>query len=70
MAAKPLKMLSNGEPSTLGNWHGLCVAFFGEESKATAFIRAKMDDQGPDEEVLSDEGQLLHALLQMAQESQ
>ena len=61
-----MKMLSTGMPSTLGNWFILCQAFFGDESKATQFIKDKMDDQGSDMEVLADEGQLLYALGQMA----
>jgi hypothetical protein len=62
----PVKMLSTGVPSTLGNWHALCQAMFGADSSATKFIKDKMDEQGPDEQVLSDEGQLLYALAQMA----
>ena len=60
-----MKMLSTGQPSTLANWHALCQAMFGPESKATVFIKEKMDAQGPDMEVVSDEGQLLYALVQM-----
>jgi hypothetical protein len=58
-------MMSTGVPSTLGNWYGLCQAFFGEESEATKFIKEKLDTQGWDEEVLADEGQLLYALVQI-----
>jgi hypothetical protein len=64
-----MKMLSTGVPSTLGNWHALCVATFGEESPATAFIKAKLDAQGADMEVVADEGQVLYALMQMATSS-
>lgn len=60
-----MRMLSNGLESTLGNWHALCSAFFGEDSRATLFIKAKMDAQGPDMEVLADEKQLLHVLMAM-----
>lgn len=60
-----MKMLSTGVPSTLGNWHALCKATFGEESKATQYIKEKMDAQGPDEEVIADEGQLIQALVLM-----
>lgn len=62
---QPVPMLTTGQPSTLGNWHALCVSFFGEESPATKFIKAKLDEQGPDEAVLSDEGQLIFALITM-----
>jgi len=57
--------LSTGAPSTLGNWHALCVAMFGEDSPATAFIKWKLDQQGPDMPVIADEGQLLYSLLVM-----
>lgn len=61
-----MPMLSTGQPSTLANWHALCVSFFGEKSPATEFIKAKLDEQGPNMAVLSDERQLLFALLSMA----
>jgi len=60
-----MKMLSMGLPSTLANWHMLCAFIFGTESPATQFIKDKMDEQGPDMEVLADESQLLYALGQM-----
>lgn len=59
-------ILSSGLPSTLGNWHRLCVITFGLDSPATVFIKAKLDEQGEDMPVLADEGQLLLALMQMA----
>lgn len=62
---QPVPMLSTGQPSTLANWHALCISFFGEESPATAFIKAKLDEQGPNEAVISDEGQLILALISM-----
>jgi hypothetical protein len=58
-------LMSTGVPSTLGNWHAMCVAVFGAESPATAFIKAKLDAQGPDMAVIADEGQLLYALMVM-----
>ena len=64
-APEPTPVLSMGLPSTLGNWHRLCMATFGAESPATAFIKAKLDAQGADMAVLADEGQLLQALVQM-----
>lgn len=57
--SKEVRMLSIGIPSTLGNWFDLSNRFFGEDSKATAFIKEKLDEQGPDEEVVADEGQML-----------
>jgi hypothetical protein len=59
------QMLSTGMPSTLGNWYNICLFVFGEDSKATAFIKDKLDAQGADEEVLSDEQQLMYALTQI-----
>jgi hypothetical protein len=61
----PVPMMSTGVPSTLGNWHAMCLATFGDGSAATAFIKAKLDEQGADMAVLSDEGQLLYALMVM-----
>lgn len=60
-----MRMLSTGVPSTLGNWYDLCKVTFGEESMATLFIKEKMDESGRDEEVLTDESQLLHVLGRM-----
>ena len=62
---RPAPMMSTGQPSTLGNWHNMCVLVFGVDSSATQFIKAKLDAQGADMAVLADEGQLLHALIQM-----
>jgi hypothetical protein len=57
--------LSTGAASTLGNWYDLSAAFFGPESKATLFLKEKLDAQGRDEPVLANEGQLIMALAQM-----
>ena len=57
-----MKTMSTGQPSTLGNWHAMTKAVFGEDSPATLFLQDKIDKQGSDEEVIADEGQLLHAL--------
>jgi hypothetical protein len=59
------KLLSTGDPSTLGNWRKLSAAFFGEDSAPTKFIQGKIDEQGEDMEVVSDEGQFILALLAM-----
>lgn len=58
-------MLSIGVPSTLGNWYKLCVAVFGVDSPATAFIREKLDEQGSDMEVIADERQMLTVLIDL-----
>jgi len=60
-----IPMMSTGQASTLGNWHALCVAMFGADSPATAFIKAKLDEQGEGMPVITDEGQLLYSLLAM-----
>ena len=67
---RPAPTLSNGLPSTLGNWHRLCVITFGIDSPPTLFIKARLDEQGPEMAVLADEGQLLLALMQMAIDGQ
>jgi hypothetical protein len=61
----PVPMMSTGQPSTLGNWHAMCVAMFGADSPATAFIKARLDEQGADMPVIAPEGQLLYSLLHM-----
>lgn len=58
-------LMSTGVPSTLKNWHTITATFFGEDSAATKFIKDKMDEQGEDEAVLSDERQLIYALWQI-----
>lgn len=60
-----IPMMSTGQASTLGNWHAMCVAMLGADSPATAFIKAKMDEQGEGMPVITDEGQLLYTLLMM-----
>ena len=62
---REVPLMSTGQPSTLENWHALCVAVFGADSPATAYIAAKMAEQGADMAVLADESQLLYALIEM-----
>lgn len=57
-----MKKLSTGADSTLGNWYSLCVAVFGKDSAPSLFVAEKIAKQGSDEEVITDEGQLLAAL--------
>lgn len=59
------KKLSTGQDSTLGNWHDLSTTFFGAESGATKYIQSKIDEQGRDEEVVADEGQMIYLLTNM-----
>lgn len=58
-----MKEMSVGMPSTLGNWHKMSVAIFGPDSRATKFLQDKIDVQGPDEEVIADEAQLIQVLV-------
>lgn len=59
--------LSTGDDSTLENYRKLCVAFFGENSKATKFIDDKIKESPnrEKEEVLQDENQMVLLLLGM-----
>ena len=58
-----MKEMSVGMPSTLGNWHKMSSAVFGPDSRATEFLQKKIDEQGPDEEVIADEAQLIQVLV-------
>lgn len=60
-----VKLMSTGQPSTLGNWYKMCAAYFGKDSSPTLFIKEKMDQQGEDQPVIADEGQLLSVLGKM-----
>lgn len=59
--------LSTGADSTLGEYRKLAAAFFGADSKAVAFIDQKIKDSpnGENEEVLADEGQMVHVLMSL-----
>lgn len=59
--------LSTGADSTLGEYRKLAVAFIGAGSKAVAFIDQKIKDSpnGEKEEVLADEGQMVHVLMSL-----
>lgn len=60
-----MKMLSNGQESTLLNWLHLTATLLGPETKAFNFLKQKADEQGFDEEVIADEQQLLNLLSTM-----
>lgn len=60
-----MRKLSTGVDSTLGNWYDLCMIAFGEGSRATNLIKAKMDEQGRNAEVIAEEEQLLFVLVNM-----
>lgn len=63
-----MKKLSTGQDSTLENWITYSSLVFGENSKATKFLKNKADDSpnGLQEEVIADEGQLIMVLARMA----
>ncbi len=62
-----MKKMSTGEDSTLGNWLKMTKTVFGKDSKAALFLEEKISqaEKGPEEEVLADEGQLVHHLRQI-----
>lgn len=59
---KPVKLLSTGQPSTLGTYRKLSCTVFGEDSKAVKFLDDKIAKQGEGEIVLADERQMLYLL--------
>lgn len=63
-----MKMLSTGQESTLANYLILATGFFGEDSGAVKFLRDKIaaSPNGPDEEVLADEAQMVLLLSNLA----
>jgi hypothetical protein len=60
-----MNKISTGEPSTLGTYRRIALRLFGEESKAVRFFDAKITEQGEDEEVLSDERQVILLINQL-----
>lgn len=59
-----MKKLSTGQDSTLGEYRKLAAAVFGEDSGAVKFLDEKIKEQGEDEEVIADEGQVIYLLMQ------
>lgn len=59
-----MKKLSTGQDSTLENWIKLSTMAFGKDSKATNFLEEKIKiyPEGLQEEVISDESQLITVL--------
>jgi hypothetical protein len=57
--------LSTGVDSTLKNYRDMCMAMFGADSKSVEFFNKKIEDQGEDEPVLSDEQQMIYLIGQM-----
>lgn len=62
-----MKKLTTGHDSTLGNYLMLSEAVFGKDSPASAFLREKIEKspKGADDEVIADEGQMVHMLGQL-----
>lgn len=65
-----MKMLSVGIPSTLGNWRGLCLVAFGEESKPVKYFDTMIEKEGPEAEVIADEAQLLNVCIGMMRDEE
>jgi len=53
-------------PSTLGEYHDLCVVLFGKDSRATQFLAEKIMAQGRNEAVLAADSQMRYLLFSMA----
>jgi hypothetical protein len=62
---KVQKLLSTGEPSTLGVYRKMASALFGMDSKAVAFLDQKIIEQGEGEQVIANEGQMIQLLFQL-----
>jgi len=60
-----MRKLSTGADATLGNVRALCVAFFGEDSAATAWLDAQISEQGVDQPVIADEYLVVYALAEI-----
>ncbi len=63
--------LSTGQPSTLGSYLKLCELIFGRDSAQTHFIENKIMESpnGPDEEVIAHETQMLYLLVNLTPET-
>ena len=57
-----MKKLSTGDDSTLGNYRKLAAVFFGEDSGGVKYLDKKIAEQGEEEEVVADEGQMIYLL--------
>lgn len=62
-----MNRISTGEPSTLEIYLAMCKIMFGSDSRATKFIEEKIKDalNGKDEEVLTDESQMINVLIEI-----
>lgn len=64
-----MKQLSVGADSNLKNWRDLASIAFGADSGATKYLNAQIAEKGENEEVLADEGQFIHFLWEMSNET-
>ena len=60
-----MKKLSTGVDSTLAEYRDLSLIFFGKEGKAVAFLDEKIEKEGANQEVLTDEAQMIQLLHQI-----
>lgn len=62
-----MPIISTGHPSTLATYRMLCVALWGEGSRAVAFMDRKIKEapNGADAGVIADERQVLMLLVQI-----
>ena len=65
MSERECPKLTTGHDSTLGNWRLLCAAVFGEDGPSVKFFDDKIAEQGADEWVVADEGQMMYAVMSM-----
>lgn len=63
--------LSTGQDSTLGSYLKMCELIFGKDSNQTRFIENKIMESpnGPDEEVIAAENQMLYLLVNLKPET-
>jgi len=57
-----MKTLSTGQPSTLKTYRDNTKALFGQDSPAVQWLNKRIEDQGEEEEVIADEGQMIQLI--------
>jgi hypothetical protein len=64
-----MQKMSTGQDSTLGNYKTMASLFFGKDSEAVLFLDEKIHGapRGADEEVIADERQMVHLLMNIDQ---
>jgi len=63
-----MNKMSTGQDSTLGNWRKMWSTFFGVNNEGYRWLTKAINESkdGENEEVITDEGQLLYALVEMS----